>query len=331
MSVLVTGGAGYIGSHAAVELLGGGHDIIMLDNFINGKPAAIDSVKKISGKDFRFYETDVRDRSGLQKVFSENKIDSVMHFAGLKAVGESVLKPLEYYDNNVGGTIALCEVMAEFGCKKIVFSSSATVYGIPERVPVTERDRVSAINPYGRTKLMIEKILGDLYISDNGWSVALLRYFNPIGAHKSGKIGEDPNGIPNNLMPYICRVAAGKLPKLYIYGDDYPTRDGTGIRDYIHVTDLAKGHLKALEKCGLATGVKVWNLGTGTGYTVLEVVNAFMRANEVSVPYEITGRRPGDAAECYADVRKSKEELDWSAVCGLEEMCADSWRFAAGG
>lgn len=328
MSVLVTGGAGYIGSHTCIELLKSGEEIIIVDNFSNSKPEVLDKIKEITGKDFKFYEVDLLDKEKLDKVFEENpNIDSVIHFAGLKAVGESVAKPVEYYHNNVTGTLILLEVMKKYNCKKIVFSSSATVYGNPKTVPIKEDFPLSTTNPYGSTKLMIEQILNDVYVSDNEWSVILLRYFNPIGAHKSGKIGENPNGIPNNLMPYINQVAVGKLDHLNVFGNDYSTKDGTGVRDYIHVVDLSIGHLRALEKARTITGVKVYNLGTGKGYSVLEIVKAFEDATGVKVKYEITKRRPGDIAICYADPSKAKEELGWEATRDIKEMCEDSWRF----
>lgn len=328
MSILVTGGAGYIGSHTCVELLNSGEKIIIVDNFSNSKPEMLDKIKQITNKDFKFYEVDLLDKESLEKVFEENKdIDSVIHFAGLKAVGESCEKPIEYYHNNITGTLVLLDVMRKYNCKKIVFSSSATVYGVPKQVPIKEDFPLSTTNPYGSTKLMIEQILTDVYNSDNEWSVILLRYFNPIGAHKSGIIGENPNGIPNNLMPYINQVAVGKLDHLNIFGNDYDTIDGTGVRDYIHVVDLSLGHLKALEKARNTNGVKVYNLGTGKGYSVLEIVKAFEEATSVKIKYEITNRRSGDIAICYADPTKAKEELGWTATRNLKEMCEDSWRF----
>lgn len=328
MSVLVTGGAGYIGSHTVVELLNEGEDVIIVDNFVNSKPEALDAIKKITKKDFKFYEVDIRDKNKLEKVFEENKdITSVIHFAGLKAVGESVLKPIEYYDNNIYGTIILIEVMKKYNVKKIIFSSSATVYGNPKKVPIKEDFPLNATNPYGQTKLMIEQMLKDLYVSDNSWSIILLRYFNPIGAHESGLIGESPNGIPNNLMPYINQVALGKLDHLNVFGNDYPTYDGTGIRDYIHVVDLAKGHLKALKKAEKETGIEAYNLGTGKGYSVLDIVKNFEKATMQKVKYEITKRRPGDIAICYADPTKAEKELGWKAEKNLEDMCKDSWNF----
>lgn len=330
MSVLVTGGAGYIGSHTVVELLNRGEEIIIVDNFSNSKPETLDKIKKITGKDFKFYEVDLLDKEKLEKVFEENpNIDSVIHFAGLKAVGESVAKPIEYYHNNITGTLVLLDIMRNHNCKKIVFSSSATVYGNPKTVPIKEDFPLSTTNPYGSTKLMIEQILNDVYISDNEWSVILLRYFNPIGAHESGLIGESPNGIPNNLMPYINQVACGKLDYLRVFGNDYDTIDGTGVRDYIHVVDLAQGHLKALDKARKFTGVEAYNLGTGTGYSVLQIVKAFEDATGVEVKYKIIDRRPGDIATCYADPSKAKNDLGWEAKKGIEEMCKDSWRFTS--
>ena len=328
MSVLVTGGAGYIGSHTVVELLSEGYEVIVLDNFSNSSPKALENIKKITGKDFKFYEADLLDRAAIKKIFDENEgIDSVIHFAGLKAVGESVEKPILYYHNNITGTLILVDEMAKHNVKKIVFSSSATVYGDPTSVPIREDFPRSTTNPYGSTKLMIENILTDVYTSDNEWSVILLRYFNPIGAHESGLIGEEPNGIPNNLMPYINQVALGKLDHLNIFGDDYPTPDGTGVRDYIHVVDLAKGHIKAIEKANKLKGVEAYNLGTGHGYSVLDIVNNFEKATGVKVKYEIVDRRPGDIAECYAEPTKAEFELGWKAEKNLEEMCKDSWRF----
>ena len=328
MSVLVTGGAGYIGSHTVVELLNEGYDVIVMDNFVNSSPKALENIKKITGKDFKFYEADLLDRPAIQKIFEENTdIDSVIHFAGLKAVGESVEKPILYYQNNVGGTLVLVDEMSKHGVKKIVFSSSATVYGDPASVPIREDFPLHTTNPYGGTKLMIENILTDVYTSDNDWSVILLRYFNPIGAHESGLIGEAPNGIPNNLMPYINQVALGKLDHLNVFGSDYPTHDGTGVRDYIHVVDLAKGHIKAIKKAEKMTGVEAYNLGTGHGYSVLDIVNNFEKATGVKVKYELTDRRPGDIAECFADPTKAEMELGWKAEKELEEMCRDSWRF----
>ncbi len=330
MSILVTGGAGYIGSHACVELLNAGLEVVVIDNLSNSNEEALKRVEKITGKSIKFYKEDLLDKEALEEIFKKDKIDAVMHFAGLKAVGESVSQPLRYYHNNISGTLALCEVMNKYGVKNLVFSSSATVYGNPHAVPIKEEFPLSATNPYGRTKLMIEEILRDLYVADNTWNIAILRYFNPIGAHSSGRIGEDPKGIPNNLVPYITQVAIGKLEKLNVYGDDYPTSDGTGVRDYIHVVDLVLGHLKALEKLKDNPGVITYNLGTGTGYTVLEVVKAFTKTSEREIPYKIVTRRPGDIAACYADPSKAKDELGWSAKKGLDEMCKDSWNWQSG-
>ncbi|HOD55299.1 MAG TPA: UDP-glucose 4-epimerase GalE [Candidatus Cloacimonadota bacterium] len=327
MSILVTGGAGYIGSHTCIELLNAGYDIIIVDNLSNSKYESVKRIEELSGKNVKFYETNILDKTALDFIFGENQIEAVIHFAGLKAVGESVQIPLSYYFNNISGTLVLCEVMKKYSVKKIVFSSSATVYGIPETVPISEDFPRSATNPYGRTKLMIEEILNDLFISDNEWSIALLRYFNPIGAHKSGRIGEDPNGIPNNLMPFITQVAVGKRDHLNVFGNDYPTHDGTGIRDYIHVVDLANGHLKALEKIMKQTGIDSYNLGTGKGYSVLDIVNAFEKVNQVKIPYQITDRRPGDVATCYANPEKSFKMLNWKAEKGIEDMCFDSWNW----
>lgn len=328
MKILVTGGAGYIGSHTCVELLNAGYEVVILDNFYNSSPEVLKRIRELAGKDFDFCECDIRDRKGLDKVFAEHKIDAVIHFAGLKAVGESVRKPLEYYENNVGGTVTLCEAMRDAGCKKIVFSSSATVYGMNNPSPLNETMKIGGTtNPYGTTKYMIELILQDLYTSDNDWSVALLRYFNPIGAHESGRIGENPNGIPNNLMPYITQVAVGKLDHLNVFGDDYDTPDGTGVRDYIHVVDLALGHIKAVEKIADSKGVCIYNLGTGVGYSVLDVVKAFEKASGKEIKYEIVPRRPGDLATVYSDPTKAKKELGWVAERGLEKMCEDSWRW----
>jgi UDP-glucose 4-epimerase len=327
MAILVTGGAGYIGSHTCVELLNAGYEIIVFDNFINSKPEAIQRIKQITNKGFKFYEADLLDRSAMEQIFAENQIDAVIHFAGLKAVGESVAIPLRYYHNNVSGTLILCETMARYNVKRMVFSSSATVYGNPATVPITEDFPLSATNPYGSTKLMIENILRDLYTSDPEWSIALLRYFNPIGAHKSGLIGEDPNGIPNNLMPYIARVAAGKLAVLSVFGNDYPTKDGTGVRDYIHVVDLSLGHIKALAKIMGTKGVEAYNLGTGIGYSVLEVIQTFEKATGQKVNYRMAPRRAGDIAECYADPSKAKIGMGWEASRDLSEMCSDSWGF----
>lgn len=327
MEVLVTGGAGYIGSHTCVELLNNGHDVIIVDNLSNSKPEVINRIKELTGKDFKFYKADILNKKEIDKIFKENNIEAVIHFAGLKAVGESVELPLKYYYNNVTGTLVLCEVMQKHNVKKMVFSSSATVYGKSKTVPITEDFPLSATNPYGRTKLMIEEILRDIYISDNDWSIALLRYFNPIGAHESGRIGEDPNGIPNNLMPYITQVAIGKRERLNVFGDDYDTHDGTGVRDYIHVVDLAKGHLKALEKVMATKGVEAYNLGTGVGYSVLDVVRKFEKVTGKKIPYVITSRRPGDIDKCYADPTKACKELRWKAEKTLEDMCKDAWNW----
>ncbi len=329
MAVLVTGGAGFIGSHTAVELLESGREIVVLDNFSNSKPEAIEAIKKITGKNFKFYEVDYLDRRSLEKVFEENKIDSVINFAGYKAVGESVQKPIEYYTNNVSGALILLDTMRKYGVKKFIFSSSATVYGDPERIPITEDCKTGGTtNPYGTSKLFIEQILKDTYISDNTWDIAILRYFNPVGAHKTGLIGEEPQGIPNNLMPYVARVAAGTLKELSVFGNDYDTPDGTGVRDYIHVVDLAKGHIKALEKLEKEkTGLYIYNLGTGTGYSVLDMVKAFEKTTGKKVPYKIAERRAGDIATCYSDPSKARSELGWVAEMGIEEMCRDSWNF----
>ncbi len=326
--ILITGGAGYIGSHTAVELLQAGYDIVIVDDFSNSKPKAIESIKKITGKDFRFVAGNVCDRSLVAKIFKEEKPDAVIHFAGYKAVGESVAKPLMYYRNNIDSTLTLLEVMQEFDCKNFVFSSSATVYGEPERLPLDEKCRLSTTNPYGSTKLYIEGILNDLYVSDHAWNIAILRYFNPVGAHESGLIGEEPNGIPNNLVPYIVKVAMKELPALSVFGSDYPTPDGTGVRDYIHVVDLAKGHVKSLDAIFQGTGLDYYNLGTGTGYSVLDLVKAFEKVNKVNVPYQIVDRRPGDVAECFANPQYAKEKLGWQAELGLEEMMKSSYEFA---
>ncbi|MBR2213035.1 MAG: UDP-glucose 4-epimerase GalE [Eubacterium sp.] len=326
--ILVTGGAGYIGSHTVVELLDNGYDVVVVDNLSNSSKESLNRVEQITGKTVKFYENDIADMDAMDKIFEENDIDAVIHFAGLKAVGESVEKPLEYYKNNISGTLNMCEVMRKHNVKNIIFSSSATVYGDPETVPITEEcPKGTCTNPYGWTKSMLEQILMDFNVADPEWNVILLRYFNPIGAHKSGMIGEDPNGIPNNLMPYITKVATKQLEKLNVWGNDYPTPDGTGVRDYIHVVDLAKGHVKALEKIVENPGVKIYNLGTGKGYSVLEVVENFKEASGVDVPYVIGPRRPGDIAECYADPSLAKEELGWEAEFGIREMCADSWNW----
>ena len=327
MTILVTGGAGYIGSHTCVELLNSGYDVIVVDNLSNSSEISLQRVEAITGKKVKFYEADVLDTAVMDQIFSENDIHSVIHFAAFKAVGESVAKPLMYFHNNITGTVSLCETMVKHNVKNIVFSSSATVYGDPASVPIKEDFPLSATNPYGRTKLMMEEILGDVYVSDNDWNIVLLRYFNPVGAHQSGTIGEDPCGIPNNLMPFISQVAVGKREKLSIFGDDYPTPDGTGVRDYIHVVDLAVGHVQAIEKLKQNPGLFVCNLGTGQGYSVLEMVKAFENASGKRVPYEIVARRPGDVAECYAEPTLAKEALGWEATRGLEEMCEDNWRW----
>ena len=327
MNILVTGGAGYIGSHTCVELLNAGYDIVVVDNLDNSCLKAVETTKRIACRDFKFYECDLLDRENLEKVFIENKIDAVIHFAGLKAVGESTQIPLRYYHNNITGTLVLMELMEKYDVNNIVFSSSATVYGTPKSVPITEDFPLSTTNPYGSTKLMLEQILTDAAKANDKLSVTLLRYFNPIGAHESGEMGEDPKGIPNNLLPYVAQVAVGKLEKVHVFGDDYPTVDGTGVRDYIHVVDLAVGHLKAIEKRADEPGVHIYNLGTGNGYSVLQVIKAFEKACGKEIPYVIDPRRPGDIAECWANAVKAKEELDWTATRGIEEMCEDSWRW----
>lgn len=328
MAILVTGGAGYIGSHTCVELLDAGYDVVVLDNLSNSSEKSLDRVKALTGKEVKFYKGDILDRDILNKIFKEEKIDSCIHFAGLKAVGESVAKPWEYYNNNIAGTLTLVDVMRQNGCKSIIFSSSATVYGDPAQIPITEEcPKGQCTNPYGWTKSMLEQILMDIYKADNEWNVILLRYFNPIGAHKSGTMGENPNGIPNNLMPYITQVAVGKLKELGVFGDDYDTPDGTGVRDYIHVVDLAVGHVKAINKIKENPGVKVYNLGTGNGYSVLDVIKAFSKACGHDVPYVIKERRPGDIATCYSDASLAKKELGWEAQYGIDEMCADSWKW----
>lgn len=327
MKILVTGGAGYIGSHTCLELLNEGYQVVVVDNLANSKKEALKRVEDITGKKLSFFQVDLLDREKLEFIFTEHKIDAVIHFAGYKAVGESVSKPLSYYHNNITGTLNLCEAMKKYGVKNLVFSSSATVYGDPDTVPIKEDFPLSATNPYGRTKLFIEEILRDLHVAEEAWNIALLRYFNPVGAHPSGRIGEDPNDIPNNLMPYISQVAVGKLDKLSIFGDDYPTKDGTGVRDYIHVVDLAIGHIKALEMLENNPGVVSYNLGTGKGYSVLEVVKAFEEATGQEVPYELTDRRPGDVAACYADPQKAKEELGWEAERDIVDMCRDVWKW----
>jgi len=326
--ILVTGGAGYIGTHTCVELLSAGYELVVLDNLSNSKPIALERVKKIAGKGLVFHQGDIRNRDELREVFKQHSVQSVIHFAGLKAVGESVEQPLRYYDNNVSGTIALCEVMAEFGVRNIVFSSSATVYGDPHSVPIHEDFPVGGTtNPYGSSKLMIEQILRDLHSSDPAWRIGILRYFNPVGAHESGLIGEDPNGIPNNLMPFIAQVAVGRREFLRVFGKDYPTPDGTGVRDYIHVVDLAKGHVAALDYLAKNEGLLTVNLGTGQGYSVLDMINAFKKASGRDIPYQIVDRRIGDIACCYADPALAKEKLDWSAELGIDRMCQDSWRW----
>ena len=329
MSILVTGGAGYIGSHTCVELLNAGYEIVIADNMDNAKPAALDAIREITGKDFAFYQIDIRDRAAMEDLFSQEKIEAVIHFAGLKAVGESVEKPLAYYDNNLYGFIVLAETMQKFGVKKLVFSSSATVYGMNNPVPFREEMPTSATNPYGYTKVMIEQMLNDICIADPDWAVSKLRYFNPIGAHESGLIGEDPNGIPNNLLPYVAKVAAGKLEKLHVFGNDYDTVDGTGVRDYIHVVDLAKGHLAALNYIKDHKGCEAVNLGTGNGTSVLQIVDAFEKASGHAVPYEINARRAGDIATCYADASKAEELFGWHAEKNIDDMCRDGWNFQA--
>ncbi|MBE5881894.1 MAG: UDP-glucose 4-epimerase GalE [Lachnospiraceae bacterium] len=328
MAVLVTGGAGFIGSHTVVELMNGGYDVVVVDNLINSSSKSLDRVQEITGKPVKFYKADILDAAALDKIFEENEIDSVIHFAGLKAVGESVQKPWEYYNNNITGSLVLFDVMKKHGVKNIIFSSSATVYGTPAEIPVTEKCPKGEItNPYGQTKSMLEQMLTDIQKADPEWNVILLRYFNPIGAHKSGKIGENPNGIPNNLMPYVTQVAVGKLKCLGVFGDDYDTPDGTGVRDYIHVVDLAIGHVKSIEKLKENPGLKIYNLGTGTGYSVLDIVKNFEAATGVNVPYEIKPRRAGDIATNYADASLAKEELGWVAERGIKEMCEDAWRW----
>ena len=323
MAILLPGGAGYIGSHTAVELLKAGKEIIIIDNFSNSKPEVLDKIKQITGKEFKFYELDYLDREKLEKVFEENKIEAVLNFAGYKAVGESVQKPIEYYTNNISGCLVLLDVMKKYGVKKFIFSSSATVYGDPEKVPITEESKTG-----GTTKLFIEQILKDIYVSDNTWDICILRYFNPVGAHESGLIGEEPKGIPNNLMPYVVRVASGQLKELSVFGNDYNTPDGTGVRDYIHVVDLEKGHVAALKKLDKEqNGMYIYNLGTGTGYSVLDMVKAFEKSTGKKVPYKIAPRRQGDIATCYAEPKKAKEELGWTATKTLEDMCKDSWDY----
>lgn len=329
MAILVTGGAGFIGSHTSVELLNKGKEIVIIDNFSNSKPEVLDKIKKITGKDFKFYEIDYLDKDALNKVFEENKIDAVINFAGFKAVGESVQKPIEYYTNNISGALNLLDVMRKHNVKKFVFSSSATVYGNPEKIPLTEDCKIGGTtNPYGTSKLFIEQILKDIYASDNSWDIIILRYFNPVGAHESGLIGEDPKGIPNNLMPYIAKVATKELKELSVFGNDYNTPDGTGVRDYIHVVDLAKGHVLALNKLEKeGKGLFIYNLGTGTGYSVLDLVHAYEKANNVKVPYKIAPRRDGDIATCYSDPTKAKNELGFVTTKTIEDMCHDSYKF----
>lgn len=328
MRILVTGGAGFIGSHTCVELLNVGYDVIVMDNLINSSKEAVKRVEKITGKMIPFYPVDLLDEEGLENIFTKEKIDAVIHFAGLKAVGESVAKPWEYYNNNITGTLNLCKTMMNHNVKNIIFSSSATVYGDPAEIPITESCPKGEItNPYGHTKSMLEQILSDIYKADPEWNIVLLRYFNPIGAHESGLIGEDPNGIPNNLVPYIAKVAVGQLEKLGVFGNDYPTPDGTGVRDYIHVVDLARGHVKALKKIEEKAGLNIYNLGTGQGYSVLQVVEAYGKACGKNIPYEIKPRRAGDVAACYADPSKARDELGFTALYGIEKMCEDSWRW----
>ncbi|MGH4038734.1 MAG: UDP-glucose 4-epimerase GalE [Sphaerochaeta sp.] len=328
MKILVTGGAGYIGTHTVIELLAAGHEVFVIDNYVNSSPLALKRVKKITGKEIPFAEVDIRDRDGLEKVVSGAGFDCCIHFAGLKAVGESVQLPWEYYDNNINGTLVLMDVLRKNGCKNLIFSSSATVYGNPAIIPITEEcPKGHCTNPYGQTKSMLEQIMMDMQKADPEWNIVLFRYFNPIGAHKSGLIGENPNGIPNNLMPYITQVAVGKLEKLGVFGDDYDTPDGTGVRDYIHVVDLAKGHVKALKSIDEKCGIEIFNLGTGTGYSVLDVVKAFEKANGVEIPYVIKPRRAGDIATCYSDPSKVEKVLGWKAEFGIEDMCRDSWNW----
>ncbi len=327
MAILVTGGAGYIGSHTCVEMQNAGYDVIVIDNLDNSSSEALKRVEKITGKEIKFYQEDVRNKEALRKIFSENNIEAIIHFAGLKAVGESVREPIMYYDNNLISTLVLLEVMNEFDVKKIVFSSSATVYGVATEMPLVEGMPIGAINPYGRTKYFIEEILRDLYVADKDWCIALLRYFNPIGAHESGTIGEDPKGIPNNLMPYISQVAVGKLEKLHVFGNDYKTVDGTGVRDYIHVVDLAKGHVKAVDWALKHKGCEAFNLGTGNGTSVLQLREAFVKASGIDVPYVIDPRRPGDPDEVYANADKAREVLSWEAKFGIDEMCRDTWNW----
>lgn len=327
MSILITGGAGYIGSHTCVQLLEAGYSLVIADNLSNSSLEAVRRIEKLTNQPVPFYEVDLLDAEGLEQIFFEHDIEAVIHFAGLKAVGESVQQPLHYYHNNIAGTLVLCEVMEKYGVHKLVFSSSATVYGLKNESPLTEDLPLHATNPYGRTKLMIEQILRDVQVSNPEWSVSILRYFNPIGAHTSGQIGEDPNGLPNNLVPYITQVAVGKLSELNVFGNDYPTSDGTGVRDYIHVVDLAEGHVKALQKVLAGSGVHTYNLGTGRGYSVLEMIRAFEKTTGRDIPFHVASRRPGDIAVSYANPSKAKEELDWQALRGIEAMCADAWRW----
>ncbi len=327
MKILVTGGAGYIGSHTCVELLNNNYEVVVVDNLCNSSKESLNRVKTITGKEVTFYQQDILDEAALARIFSQHKIDAVIHFAGLKAVGESVEKPLEYYQNNLTGTLVLLKVMRDFKVKNFVFSSSATVYGDPHSVPIKEDFPLSATNPYGRSKLIIEEISHDLFLADNSWNIALLRYFNPVGAHKSGLIGEDPNGIPSNLMPYISQVAIGKREKLSVYGDDYKTPDGTGVRDYIHVVDLAIGHIKALEKLNSKPGLVIYNLGTGQGYSVLEMLNSMEKASGQTIPYQIVARRAGDIGTCYADPGFAEQEIGWKAERNLDMMAEDTWRW----
>ncbi|MCK6256772.1 UDP-glucose 4-epimerase GalE [Fictibacillus sp. KIGAM418] len=327
MAILVTGGAGYIGTHTCVELLNKGYDIVVLDKLSKSKRESVNRVMEISGRSFKFENVDLVEKKELERVFTENKIEAVVHFAGLKSVGESVKKPLDYYRNNVMGTILLCEAMQQFGVKNVVISSSAAVYGTTKQMPIAEDAPLGPDNPYGRTKLMIEEILRDLYVSDSEWSIALLRYFNPVGAHESGRIGEDLNGIPSNLAPYITQVAVGRLKEVNVFGNDYQTKDGTGVRDYIHITDLAKGHLKALDKVLAGNGVEAYNLGTGKGYSVMEMIAAFENATGQKIPYKVVDRRPGDVSVSYADPAKAKRMLGWEAQKGIDEMCADAWNW----
>ncbi|MEE1281556.1 MAG: UDP-glucose 4-epimerase GalE [Acutalibacteraceae bacterium] len=327
MKILLTGGAGFIGSHTCVELIEAGYDVVIADDLSNSKPLVLERLKELTGKEIKFYQLDIADSEKMDDMFAKEKFDAVIHFAGFKAVGESVAKPVIYYRNNLGTTFTLLETMAKYNVNNIVFSSSATVYGVPESVPLVEGMKTGCTNPYGWTKLMIEQILTDATVANKDLSVVLLRYFNPIGAHKSGRIGEDPTGIPNNLLPYITQVAIGKLPQLGVFGNDYPTHDGTGVRDYIHVVDLAKGHVKAIEYASKNKGAEIFNLGTGTGYSVLDIVKAFEKANDITIPYAIKPRRDGDIAECYADPVKAKEKLGWQAEKTIEDMCKDSWRW----